>query len=148
MKLDKYKLDKIIYKWVEKNYGESEALEPSWSIVELANHIAEQYDKPLEEEAEPYELTLLVRQDMSLKELDVLHNIIMKHFEDGDTWKKWENDGVKRLAYSIKGETHAGYFWVEGYMKRSEMLKLERFLENDDHVLRHLLVNVTKPKGE
>lgn len=147
MTLDKYKLDKIIYKWVEKNYGESEALEPSWSIVALANHIAEHYDKPLKEEPQPYELILLVRQDMTLKELDVLHDIVMKYFEDGDTWKRWENDGIKRLAYDIQGETHAGYFWVEGSLKNSKKVKLAKFLDNDPRILRYLLVNQVKPKG-
>lgn len=83
MTLDKYKLDKIIFKWVEKNYGDSEAQDPSWSIVELANHIAEQYNKPLEEEPKPFELTMLVKQDTSLKELGVLHDVVMQYFDDG-----------------------------------------------------------------
>lgn len=43
MTLDKYKLDKIIYEWVKRNYGESEAQDPSWSIAELANEIANKY---------------------------------------------------------------------------------------------------------
>lgn len=42
MKL-KHKIDKIIYEWVKENYGESEANNPSWSIVELANHIANKF---------------------------------------------------------------------------------------------------------
>lgn len=41
--LDKYKLDKIIFEWVKRMFGESEALDPSWSIVELANEIANEY---------------------------------------------------------------------------------------------------------
>lgn len=39
----KHKIDKIIYEWVKENYGESEANDPSWSIVELANHIANNF---------------------------------------------------------------------------------------------------------
>lgn len=140
MKLDNVKLNNIICRWVKRNYGESEVEDPSWDIDTLADHIAEQYDKPLEEKAEPYELTLLVRQDISLKELDVLHDIIMKHFEDGDAWKRWENDGIKKLLYSIKGETYAGYFWVEGSLKHSKMVKLEKILSTDSHVLRYLLI--------
>lgn len=34
-------LDKVIYEWVKENFGTSEAYDPSWSIVELANEIAE-----------------------------------------------------------------------------------------------------------
>lgn len=36
----KHYIDKIIYEWVKENFGESEAQDPSWSIVELANEIA------------------------------------------------------------------------------------------------------------
>lgn len=147
MTLDNIKLNNIICKWVEKNYGRSEVEDPSWDINTLANHIAEQYDKPLEEKAEPYELTLLVRQDMPLKELDVLHSIIMKYSEDGDMWKHWENDGIKKLVYKIKGETHAGYFWVEGSLKDTEKLALVKVLDTNPYILRYLLVNQTKPKG-
>lgn len=140
MKLDNVKLNNIICKWVEKNFGMSEVEDPSWDIGELADHIAEQYDKPLEEKAEPYELTLLVRQDMSLKELGVLHNIIMKHFENGDSWKRWENNGIKKLFYSIKGETYAGYFWAEGSLKNTEKLALVKVLDTNPYILRYLLV--------
>lgn len=111
-----------------------------YKLNNMADHIAKQYDKPVEEKAEPYELILLVRQDMSLKELGVLHNIIMKHFEDGGAWKRWENDGIKKLFYSIKGETYAGYFWAEGSLKNTEKEKLVKELDTDENVLRHLLV--------
>lgn len=33
-------IDKIIYNWVRENFGEAEALDPSWSIIELAHEIA------------------------------------------------------------------------------------------------------------
>lgn len=64
MALDKFELNIIICKWVEKNFGMSEVENPSWDIDKLANYIAEQYGGPLEEEeAEQYELTMLVKQD-------------------------------------------------------------------------------------
>lgn len=43
MKLEKYKVAKTIYEWVKRMYGESEAHNPSWSIVELANEIVNKY---------------------------------------------------------------------------------------------------------
>lgn len=43
MKLDKYKVDKIIYEYVKRNYGEREAHNPKWSIVEIANEIVDKY---------------------------------------------------------------------------------------------------------
>lgn len=33
-------IDKIIYDWVTKSFGETEALDPSWSIIDLAHEIA------------------------------------------------------------------------------------------------------------
>lgn len=50
MALDKFELNIIICKWVEKNFGMSEVENPSWDIDKLANYIAEQYGGPLEEE--------------------------------------------------------------------------------------------------
>lgn len=148
MKLDKYKLDKIIYKWVEENYGESEAQDPSWSIVGLANHIAKQYNKPPEEESKPFELTMLVKQDMTLKELDALHDVVMQYFDDKDVQKRWENHGIKRLAYDIKGETQAGYFYVEGSLADINKHKLVEVLDTNPYMLRYLLMRQNKPERD
>lgn len=39
----KHKIDKLIYEWVKDNFGESEAKDPSWSIVDLASHLADHF---------------------------------------------------------------------------------------------------------
>lgn len=39
----KDKIEKIIYEWVKKNFGESEANDPSWSIVELAKELEKHF---------------------------------------------------------------------------------------------------------
>lgn len=39
----KDEIKKIIYNWVAKNFGESEADDPSWSIVELANELEKHF---------------------------------------------------------------------------------------------------------
>lgn len=36
---------KFLYNWVKKNFGESEADEPSWSIEALAHDLADEYVK-------------------------------------------------------------------------------------------------------
>lgn len=148
MKLDKYKLDKIIYKWVKKHYGMEEAEDPSWTIELLANYIAEQYGKPLGEEANPFELTMLVKQDMTLKELDALHDVVMQYFDDKDVQKRWENHGIKRLAYDIKGETQAGYFYVEGSLADTNKHKLVEVLDTNPYMLRYLLMRQNKPERD
>ena len=35
--------EKVIYNWVKKNFGESEADDPSWSIEELSKVLAREY---------------------------------------------------------------------------------------------------------
>lgn len=39
----KHKINKLIYEWVKDNFGESEAKDPSWSIVDLASHLADHF---------------------------------------------------------------------------------------------------------
>lgn len=39
----RHEIDKIIYNWVKKNFGESEANDPSWSIVELAKELEKHF---------------------------------------------------------------------------------------------------------
>lgn len=39
----KERLQTIIYEWVKKNFGESEADEPSWSIEALAEELADNF---------------------------------------------------------------------------------------------------------
>lgn len=39
----RHDIDKIIYNWVKKNFGESEANDPSWSIVELAKELEKHF---------------------------------------------------------------------------------------------------------
>ena len=39
----RHDIDKIIYKWVKRTYGESEAHDPSWSIVELAKELEKHF---------------------------------------------------------------------------------------------------------
>ena len=41
---------KFLYEWVKKNYGESEADDPSWSIEALAHDLREEYIKIRERE--------------------------------------------------------------------------------------------------
>ena len=41
---------KFLYEWVKKNFGESEADDPSWSIEALAHDLREEYIKIKERE--------------------------------------------------------------------------------------------------
>ena len=41
----KKQFEKIIYNWVKKNFGESEAEDPSWDIEALAEELAKHFKK-------------------------------------------------------------------------------------------------------
>lgn len=43
--LDKHEVNRIIFEWVKRTYGSSEAYNPSWSIVALANEIVKKLNK-------------------------------------------------------------------------------------------------------
>lgn len=43
-------LKKFLYEWVKKNFGESEADDPSWNIEALAHDLREEYIKIKERE--------------------------------------------------------------------------------------------------
>lgn len=38
-------LEKLIYKWVKENYGQSEVENPSWDIQSLVNYLQAQLNK-------------------------------------------------------------------------------------------------------
>lgn len=46
-------IENVIYKWVSDNFGESEADDPSWNIMRLAQYLNEQLfpDQELSDEA-------------------------------------------------------------------------------------------------
>lgn len=46
---NKDRIRSLIRDWVRENYGESEANDPSWSIVKLANYLANHFQELKEE---------------------------------------------------------------------------------------------------
>lgn len=41
--MNKYELQQVISKWVNDNFGESEAKDPSWNIESLSEHVANHF---------------------------------------------------------------------------------------------------------
>lgn len=64
------KLNKFIYNWVAKNFGTSEANDPSWSIKALAHDLADEFFKIKEaEELENIKEDVLAVAEMNNIEL-------------------------------------------------------------------------------
>lgn len=87
-----------------------------------------------------YELTLLVHPDLEMNmeaATDKVKDLIEKN---GGQITKEENDGKKRLAYAIKGQNFAVYYYYEVALLPEAPKKIESVLNITDEVLRYLLV--------
>ncbi len=93
-----------------------------------------------------YELTLLVHPDLEMNmeaATDKVKDLIEKN---GGQITKEENDGKKRLAYAIKGQNFAVYYYYEVALPPEAPKKIENVLNITDEVLRYLLVTVDERK--
>ena len=87
-----------------------------------------------------FELTILAPETTGEEELNHLEKIIKKYA----TIEKFENAGVKRLAYDItlRGTIHerASYLYYDIEMEQGNAVKLSNHLNITDEALRYLLV--------
>lgn len=93
-----------------------------------------------------YELTLLIHPDLEMNmeaATDKVKDLIEKN---GGQITKEENDGKKRLAYAIKGQNFAVYYYYEVALPPEAPKKIENVLNITDEVLRYLLVTVDERK--
>ncbi len=93
-----------------------------------------------------YELTVLVHPDLEMN-IETATNKVKELVEkNGGKITKEENDGKKRLAYSIAGQDFAVYYYYEVALPAEAPAKIESVLNITDEVLRHLLVTVDERK--
>ena len=83
-----------------------------------------------------YELTILVSEDAPQEVIDGLTEKI-KRYGKG---VKFEDDGVKRLAYPIRNHDKARYLYYTLELENEVPAKLSSDLCIDDDTIRHLLV--------
>lgn len=83
-----------------------------------------------------YELTILVREDAPQEVIDGLTKKI-KRWGKG---VKFEDGGVKRLAYPIRNHEKARYLYYTLELEDGMPAKLSSDLNIDDNVMRYLLV--------
>lgn len=93
-----------------------------------------------------YELSVLVHPDLEMNLEPATAKIKDLIEKNGGKIIKEQNDGKKRLAYPIKGQDFAVYYYYEVELPAEAPAKIESVLNITDEFLRHLLVNVDERK--
>lgn len=95
-----------------------------------------------------YELTVLFHPDLEMN-LDPAIDKVRKIVETtGGKITKEENDGKKRLTYSIRGQEFAVYYFIDVQLPAEAPGKISSQLNITDEVLRYLLVRVDERKAK
>ncbi len=95
-----------------------------------------------------YELTVLFHPDLEMN-LDPALDKVKKIIEsNGGKITKEENDGKKRLAYTIAGQDFAIYYFFELSLPAEAPAKISSVFNITDEVIRYLLVKVDERKAK
>ncbi|MBR3204717.1 30S ribosomal protein S6 [Candidatus Saccharibacteria bacterium] len=89
-----------------------------------------------------YELTLLIHPDLEINTDSVVNKVKELIDANGGKIVKENNEGKKRLAYTIKGQDYAVYYYFEVELGSEAPAKISSVLNITDGVLRYLLVAV------
>ena len=93
-----------------------------------------------------YELSLLVHPDLEMNPEPAITKVKGLIEKNGGKITKESNDGKKRLAYTVKGQDFAVYYFYEVELPADAPRKIESVLNITDEVLRFLLVSVDERK--
>lgn len=93
-----------------------------------------------------YELTVLIHPDLEMNLEPATTKIKDLVEKNGGKITKEVNDGKKRLAYPIKGQDFAVYYYYELELPAEAPAKIEGVFNISDELLRHLLVTVDERK--
>lgn len=93
-----------------------------------------------------YELTFLIHPDLEMNFEPVVQKV--KDLISGNEGEvvKETNEGKKRLAYAIKGQEYAIYYYMEVNLPAMAPAKISSVLNITDEVLRYLLVQTDERK--
>ena len=95
-----------------------------------------------------YELSILYHPDLEMN-IDPALDKIKKIVESaGGTIVSVEDDGKKRLAYPIKGQSFAIYYYYVVSLPPEAPAKISSVLNITEEVLRYLLVHVDEHRAE
>ena len=93
-----------------------------------------------------YELTFLIHPDLEMNTETVVSKVKELIDANGGKVTKEANEGKKRLAYQIKGQDFAVYYYLELDLPAEAPAKISSVLNITDEVLRYLLVTVDERK--
>ncbi len=93
-----------------------------------------------------YELTFLIHPDLEMNTDAVVGKVKELIDANGGKVVKEANEGKKRLAYTIKGQEFAIYYYLEVELPAEAPAKISSALNIVDEVLRYLLVAVDERK--
>ena len=95
-----------------------------------------------------YELSILFHPDLEMN-LDPALDKVKKLIEaNGGKITKEENDGKKRLAYPIKGQDFAIYYFYDVQLPAEAPGKLASAMNINDEILRNLLVKADERRAK
>ena len=93
-----------------------------------------------------YELTFLIHPDLEMNVDAVVNKVKDLVNTNGGEVTKEVNEGKKKLAYAIKGQEYAVYYYLEVELPAEAPAKISGVLNITDEVLRYLLVAVDERK--
>lgn len=93
-----------------------------------------------------YELTVLVHPDLEMNLEPATSKIKDLIEKNGGKILKESNEGKKRLAYEIRNQDFAVYYFYEVALPADAPKKIEGVLNITDEILRYLLVKVDERK--
>ena len=95
-----------------------------------------------------YELTVVFHPDLEMN-LDPAVGKVKKIIDQaGGKITKEENDGKKRLSYTISGQEYGVYYFIDVQLPADAPAKISSTLNITDEVLRYLLVRVDERKAK
>ena len=93
-----------------------------------------------------YELTFLIHPDLEMNTDAVVSKVKELIDTNGGKVIKETNEGKKKLAYAIKGQEYAVYYYLELELPAQAPAKISSVMNITDGVLRYLLVAVDERK--
>lgn len=93
-----------------------------------------------------YELTVLIHPDLEMNPEPAITKIKDLIEKNGGKITKEVNEGKKHLAYPIKKQDFAVYYYYEVELPPEAPAKIESVFNITDELLRHLLVTVDERK--
>lgn len=87
-----------------------------------------------------YELSIVFHPDLEMNPDPAIDKVKKAIKQVGGTITKEENEGKKRLAYPIKGQTFALYYYADVSLPSDAPNKLSTVFNISDEIMRFLLV--------